>query len=98
MTPIDLQPGYQLLSGIKALDLRRFRHDRNADFGRMERQQRFLNALRQQAMGWDLGLKLPGLVGAFFDNVATDLGTNDFIKLALVGHQTRRRAHQAGGR
>lgn len=82
---IDLQPGLRLLSGRDALDYVRFRHDANLDFGRMERQQRFMSALRQQAMGWDLGLKLPGLIGAFFDNVATDLGTNDFIKLAWWG-------------
>jgi len=82
---IDLQPGYQLLDGDDALDYVRFRHDANLDFGRMERQQRFLNGLRQQAMSWDLGLKLPGLISAFFDNVATDLGTNDFIKLAWWG-------------
>lgn len=82
---IDLAPGYQLLTGFTALDFVRFRHDRNADFGRMERQQRFLNALRQQAMGWDLGIKLPGLVGAFFDHVTTDLSTNDFLKLAWWG-------------
>ncbi len=82
---IDLQPGYRLLDGADALDYVRFRHDGNLDFGRMERQQRFINGLRQQAMGWDLGLKLPGLIGAFFDNVATDIGTNDFIKLAWWG-------------
>lgn len=82
---INLQPGYRLLDGDDALDYVRFRHDSNLDFGRMERQQRFLNGLRQQAMGWDLGLKLPGLIGAFFDNVATDLGTNEFIKLAWWG-------------
>ena len=69
----------------RRLDYVRFRHDANLDFGRMERQQRFLSALRQQAMGWDLGLKLPGLIGAFFDNVTTDLGTNEFIKLAWWG-------------
>lgn len=83
--PINLQPGYQLLNGADALDYCRYRHDANMDFGRMERQQRFLSALRQQAMGWDLGLKLPGLISAFFDNAATDLGTNDFLKLAWWG-------------
>jgi len=82
---INLQPGYRLLNGADALDYVRYRHDANLDFGRMDRQQRFINGLRQQAMGWDLGLKLPGLIGAFFDNVATDLGTNDFIKLAWWG-------------
>jgi LCP family protein required for cell wall assembly len=79
---IALQPGYQLLDGDDALDYVRFRHDSNMDFGRMERQQRFLSGLRQQAMGWDLAFQLPGLIGAFFDHVATTLETNDFIKLA----------------
>jgi LCP family protein required for cell wall assembly len=82
---IDLQPGYQLLGGAEALDYVRFRHDLNADFGRMERQQRLVAALRQQAAGWDLGFKLPGLVGGLVDYVATDLGTGDFIKLARWG-------------
>ena len=82
---INLQPGFQLLEGDDALDYVRFRHDSNLDFGRMERQQRFLSAVRQQAMGWDLPFKLPGLISAFFDNVTTDLETNDFIKLAWWG-------------
>jgi LCP family protein required for cell wall assembly len=84
---IDLEPGYQLLSGYEALDYVRFRHDDNADFGRMGRQQRFLRAVRQQAMGWDLSRKLPGLIGAFLDNVTTDMGITDFLRLAWWGVQ-----------
>jgi LCP family protein required for cell wall assembly len=41
----------------------RFRHDRNMDFGRMYRQQRFLNAVREQAMGWNLP-SLPADLGS----------------------------------
>ena len=51
---IKLSPGYQLLNGTDALDYVRFRHDNEADFGRMLRQQRFVNALREQAVGWNL--------------------------------------------
>ena len=82
---IKLAPGYQLLKGDDALDYVRYRHDLNLDFGRMERQQTFLTAMREQAMGWDLPLKLPGLVGAMFSNVTTDLSANDFIRLAYWG-------------
>ncbi len=79
---IDLRPGYQLLSGRDALDYVRYRIDGNLDFGRMERQQRFLTALREQAMGWNLTFKLPGLVAALFDNVGiSGLDTNDIISL-----------------
>jgi LCP family protein required for cell wall assembly len=82
---IHFDPGYQLLNGTKALDYVRTRHDSNYDFGRMERQQRFIQAIREQAMGWNLPLKLPGLVKALFGNVDTDLTANEFLKLAYWG-------------
>lgn len=83
--PIDLDPGYQLLNGADALDYVRFRHDRNLDFGRMERQQSFIMAVREQAMGWNLPFKLPGLISAFFRNVTTDLSANEILRLATWG-------------
>jgi LCP family protein required for cell wall assembly len=80
---IDLQPGYQLVKGDAALGYVRYRLDLNLDFGRMERQQRFFTALREQAMGWDLAFKMPGLVSAMLDNVAiSGLSANDFISMA----------------
>jgi LCP family protein required for cell wall assembly len=79
---IKLAPGYQLLSGDAALDYVRFRHDQNTDFGRLERQQRFLRAMREQAMGWDLPLKVPSLVKSLFQNVSTEMGATEVIKLA----------------
>lgn len=82
---LKLSPGYQLLDGASALDYVRFRHDNNADFGRMDRQQRFITALREQAMGWNLVADLPGVVDAIFDNLQTTLGTWDIINLAAWG-------------
>ncbi len=82
---ISVSPGYQLLNGADALDYVRFRHDNNYDFGRMQRQQRFLTALREQAMGWNLWLDLPGVIDALFSNLHTTLGTNDIVKLAYWG-------------
>jgi LCP family protein required for cell wall assembly len=79
---IQFAPGYQLLDGLNALRYVRTRHDTNYDFGRMERQQRFINALREQAMGWNLPLKLPGLIKDLFSNIDTDLTANEFLKLA----------------
>lgn len=92
---IKLAPGYQLLDGDDALDYVRFRRDLNLDFGRMERQQTFLSAMKEQAMGWDLPFKLPRLVSSLFSNVTTDLGANDILKLAywaigLDGENIRR--------
>ena len=83
---IKLSPGYQLLNGQQALSYVRFRHDQNLDFGRMARQQRFLQDLRQQAMSWNnLMFRLPGLVGALFKNVATTLTSGDVLRLAYWG-------------
>lgn len=82
---IQLQPGYQLLDGQNALRFCRTRHDRNYDFGRIQRQQRFLSAVREQAMGWNLTLKLPSLIDSTFDNVDTDLSANDILRLSWWG-------------
>ncbi len=79
---IKLQPGYQLLNGADALDYVRFRHDDNIDFGRMARQQQFIGAVREQALGWNLTFKIPSLVKALFANLDTDLSANDIIRLA----------------
>jgi len=80
---IKLSPGYQLLNGGDALDYVRFRHDGNLDFGRMDRQQRFLSAAREQISGWNLALKLPGLINALADNVKTTIKAMELQKLAL---------------
>jgi polyisoprenyl-teichoic acid--peptidoglycan teichoic acid transferase len=83
--PINIFPGYQLLNGADALDYVRYRHDSNMDFGRMDRQQQFMSALREQAMGWDLPFKMPGVISALFRNATTDLSANDFLRLAKWG-------------
>jgi LCP family protein required for cell wall assembly len=79
---INLQAGYQLLNGADALSYVRFRHDDNIDFGRMARQQQFITAVREQALGWNLTFKIPGLIKAVFSNLDTDMSATDLIKLA----------------
>jgi LCP family protein required for cell wall assembly len=99
--PTDIKPGYQLLHGDDGLDYVRWRHDSNMDFGRQLRQQRYLAALREQAMGWDLGFKLPGLIDALTSNISTtisfeeirnliywaltDLGSGNIRQVTIVG-------------
>lgn len=82
---IKISPGYQLLNGADALDYVRFRHDNEADFGRMQRQQRYLSAMREQAMGWNLVSQFNDAVGALFDNILTSLSANEILKLAWWG-------------
>jgi LCP family protein required for cell wall assembly len=65
---IDLQPGYQLLSGGSALQFVRFRHT-DSDFYRQARDQEFIRALKDQ-IGHKLDiLKLPKIVSAITHNI-----------------------------
>ena len=86
--------------GRQALDYVRFRKDNNMDFGRQQRQQRFLAALREQAMRWDLGLKLPSLITAMTDNIKTTISLRRDAQPGLLGgDQAGRRADTpVGGR
>ncbi len=79
---IDALPGYQLLDGRTALDYVRYRRDNNMDFGRQQRQQRFLASVREQAMGWDLGFKLPTIVKALTDRIETTIKFDEIQSLA----------------
>jgi LCP family protein required for cell wall assembly len=65
---INLQPGYQRLSGGSALQFVRFRHT-DSDFFRVARQQEFLKALKDQiARNFD-PLELPRIVSDLVHNV-----------------------------
>jgi LCP family protein required for cell wall assembly len=58
---IDLQPGYQHMTGKQALDFVRFRHT-DSDLFRLARQQLFVSAIRQQ-VAHSLGpTSIPGVV------------------------------------
>ena len=65
---IDLQPGYQLLSGGSALEFVRFRHT-DSDFYRQARQQEFIRALKDQLAQHFDPLEVPPLVSAITHNV-----------------------------
>ena len=65
---IDLQPGYQLLTGGSALEFVRYRHT-DSDLYRLARQQEFLRALKQQVSQHFDPLNLPQIVSAITHNV-----------------------------
>src|SRR5512146_89765 len=70
---INLQPGYQLLSGQQALDFVRFRHT-DDDLHRNARQQQFVQALRAQVSQNFSYLELPSLVGSITKNIEVGEG------------------------
>ncbi len=65
---INLQPGYQLLSGEQALDFVRFRHT-DSDFYRLARQQEFVRAFKEQIAQHFNPLDLPKIVTTITKNI-----------------------------
>lgn len=70
---INLQPGYQLLSGQEALDFVRFRHT-DDDLHRNARQQEFVRAFREQVSRSFSPLEIPSLVGTITKNIEVGEG------------------------
>jgi LCP family protein required for cell wall assembly len=65
---IDLQPGYQRLSGGSALQFVRFRHT-DSDLHRIAREQEFIRSLRSLVEQKFDPLQLPGIVSVITQNV-----------------------------
>jgi LCP family protein required for cell wall assembly len=70
---INLQPGYQLLSGQQALDFVRFRHT-DDDLHRNSRQQQFVRAFREQVSKSFSFTSLPSLVSTITKNIEVGEG------------------------
>ncbi len=76
ITPIDLRPGYQRLSGRQALAFARYRHN-ESDLLRNARQQAFLRDIRARLKGASLPTRIPELLKIVRRNVTV---------LAAAGH------------
>ena len=80
---INLQPGYQRLTGGAALDYARFRHT-DSDFHRSARQQAFVKALKQQISSNFSITKLPGIINVITDTVEVGRGGKKKLDLGTV--------------
>jgi LCP family protein required for cell wall assembly len=70
---INLQPGYQLLTGGSALDYVRYRHT-DSDFFRVSRQQQFVKGMKYQ-LAHSFGIRtVPKIIGALTKNVEVGAG------------------------
>lgn len=79
---VVLQPGLQNLNGKQLLGYARFRSDTNGDFGRVERQQKVINGLKDEFVSINGVTKLPKLLGTIQPYIDTNLeGLN---RLALL--------------
>jgi LCP family protein required for cell wall assembly len=70
---INLQPGYQQLTGQEALDFVRFRHT-DSDLTRVARQQEFVKAMKEQVARSFSYTRIPSLVGTLTKNIEVGEG------------------------
>ena len=86
---IDLQPGYQRLSGDQALAFARYRHD-DSDFVRAARQQLLLRVVARDALGdvWNL-LRVRRLAFSLAKATTSDISSlGQILSLARAIHET----------
>ena len=79
---MTLEPGLQRLNGTQLLGYVRFRHDAMSDFGRVERQQKAIKAIREQLSGFQTIAKLPKLIAVVSPYVNTNMDTSDMLFMA----------------
>jgi LCP family protein required for cell wall assembly len=80
---IDLQPGYQKLSGRDALDYVRFRHT-DSDLYRVARQQQFVKAFKNQVRQSFSLTTLPKVLNTIRNNVVVGQGGGHNVSLDTV--------------
>jgi LCP family protein required for cell wall assembly len=80
---INLQPGYQLLTGGSALDYVRYRHT-DSDFFRVARQQQFVKAMKYQFAHSFSFTSVPGIVGTLTRNVEVAQGGGGDVNFGKV--------------
>jgi LCP family protein required for cell wall assembly len=79
---INVQPGYQLLCGKKALQYVRYRHT-DTDLVRSARQQDFISAARQRISVQDLVLDQSGLIDIFTKYTTSDINDKETMLQVL---------------
>lgn len=86
VTRIYIGAGLQQMDGRTALQYARSRHA-DSDFGRNQRQQQVLLAVRQQALNLNLITKLTDVANQLAGAVRTDLSLPEVGSLALLGRE-----------
>ncbi len=81
---INLHSGQQILDGEKALQYVRFRFDPLGDLGRIQRQQKLINAVIDKVMNFDSMIKIPNIVTSLAEYINTNMNPNEIISLARL--------------
>ncbi|MFJ7730710.1 LCP family protein [Lysinibacillus sp. NPDC097231] len=80
---VVLKQGVHNLNGKELLGYARFRHDAEGDFGRVARQQKVIEALKNELLAPQNVLNLPKFVGAVQGYVTTDYSSTGEIQQVL---------------
>ncbi|WP_078431806.1 LCP family protein [Metabacillus halosaccharovorans] len=78
---VSLEPGVQMLDGAELLGYARYRADAKGDFGRVERQQEVINALKDELISVNGVTKLPKLVGTVQPYIETNVSGSEVLGL-----------------
>ncbi len=81
---INLHSGEQVLDGKKALEYVRFRFDKLGDLGRIERQQKLINAVIDKVMNFNSMIKIPNIVSTLREYLDTNMNANEMVSLARL--------------
>ncbi|WP_088040874.1 LCP family protein [Bacillus sp. EAC] len=79
---VTLQPGVQQLHGKELLGYARFRHDARGDFDRVARQQKVLNAIKNEVLTVKgITTSVPKTLGLIQPYIQTNFSSFDLVKL-----------------
>jgi len=84
---IDLQPGRQRLNGKQAVGFLRFRHDALGDYGRIKRQQSFLQEVAKEIANTKNIVQTYQIIMDFLGCVETNIPNMQMFSLASVVRQ-----------
>lgn len=87
---IDLKKGWQHLDGAKAVQFLRFRYDQYGDISRVQRQQTFMRALKEQALKPTSLVRMPEVLSVVKSHIDTNLTVKELMALAGFASQTQR--------
>ena len=80
----EIEDGLQTLNGNQSLFYVRYRGTAGGDLDRIRRQQKFVAALRSQALDWDTVKEVPGILRVANRYLLTDLGLSQGISIGRV--------------
>ncbi|MEB2298942.1 LCP family protein [Lysinibacillus xylanilyticus] len=80
---VSLKQGVHNLNGQELLGFARFRHDAEGDFGRVARQQKVIEALKNEVLSPQNMVNLPKFVGAAQGYITTDYSSAEEVQQVL---------------